>query len=106
MKKEEILEKSRQENKNLDERERDALARAGRIATAVGAFVCTAIILLETLLSDRVHFSTWAVFLAMTGTTLLVKYIKLKKVHELIFALLQLAVAATFFVFFVLDLVR
>ena len=46
MTKEEILEKSRQENKNQDEMERYAMARAGKRACAVGGLVCMAIVVL------------------------------------------------------------
>ena len=106
MTKEEILEKSRQENKNQDEMERDAMARAGKRACAVGGLVCMAIIVLEAIFSDHVSMSTWAVYLSMTGTMLLVKYIRLKKKHELIFGVLELALAAVFFVMFVIGLVR
>ena len=40
MDKEKILEMSRAENKNQDERERAAMARAGQVASAVGGIVC------------------------------------------------------------------
>ena len=106
MTKEEILEKSRQENKKHDEMERDALARAGKLACAVGGLVCMAIIVLEAIFSDRVSMSTWAVYLSMTGTMLLMKYLRLKKKHELVFGVLELALAAVFFVMFVIGLVR
>lgn len=96
MNKDEILEKSRKENKAQDERERLTLAQAGRIATAVGGCVCAVIILLDAVLSDAPSFAAWAVYLSMTGTTLLVKFIKLRKKHELIFGVLQLALAAAF----------
>jgi hypothetical protein len=91
-----ILEKSRKENRNMDEREKDALAKAGQKATAVGGVVCVFIILFEAIVSDFVSFSTWAVYLSMTGTTLLVKYSILRRKHELLFGLLQLALAIIF----------
>ena len=84
MNKDEILEKSRKENEAQDERERLTLAQAGRIATAVGGCVCAVIILLDAVLSDAPSFAAWAVYLSMTGTTLLVKFLKLRKKHELL----------------------
>ena len=44
MDKNEILEKSREENKNQDEREKFAIAKASQKATYVGAFLFTAYI--------------------------------------------------------------
>jgi len=106
MNREEILEKSRQENKNQDEMERDALAKAGQRACAVGGIVCALIIIFEALFVGQVNMSTWAVYLSMTGTMLLVKYTKLKKKHELVFGLMQLALALAFLVMYVIQTVR
>ena len=105
MNREEILEKSRQENKNRDEMEKDALAKAGQKACAVGGLVCAAIIILEAIFAEQVNMSTWAVYLSMTGTMLLVKYLRLKKKHELVFGLIQLVLAAIFLVMYVVRLV-
>ena len=105
MNREEILEKSRKENKNQDEMERDALAKAGQRACAVGGLVCMVIILFEAMFTSQVNFSTWAVYLSMTGTMLMVKYLRLKKKHELIFGMLQLALAAAFLIMYVVRIV-
>ena len=40
MNREEILARSREENKNRDEMERDAFSKAGQRACAVGGLVC------------------------------------------------------------------
>ena len=72
----------------------------------VGGFVCAAVIILEGIFADRVSFSTWAVYLSITGTLLLMKYLRLRRRHELIFGILQLLLAAVFFVMFVIRLVR
>ena len=106
MDRDEILERSRKENKNHDEMERDALAKAGQKACAVGGLVCAAIIILEAFFTHQVNMNTWAVYLSMTGTMLLVKYLHLKKRHELIFGVLQLVLAAVFLVMYVIQLVR
>ena len=106
MNREEILEKSRQENKGRDEMERDVFARAGQTACAVGGIVCALVIILEALFARQVNFSTWAVYLSMTGTMLLMKYRSLKKTHELIFGVCQLVMALMFLVMYVIRLVR
>jgi hypothetical protein len=100
-----ILERSRKENRKMDEREKDALAKAGQRATAVGGVICAFVILFEAIFSDIVSFSTWAVYLSMTGTALLVKYSILRKKHELIFGLLQVILAAIFMVMYMKRMV-
>lgn len=105
MDRDEILEKARNEHKGPDERERFALARAGQVACAVGGMVCGVLILLEGFLARQVTFSTWAVYLSITGTMLLVKFLHLRRKHELVFGLLQLGLAAVFLVLHILRLV-
>ncbi|MBP5618233.1 MAG: hypothetical protein J6X61_03685 [Clostridia bacterium] len=104
MNKDEILERSRRENKNMDERERDALARAGRVASGVGGLVCGVILILEAIFAGQISYAIWAVYLSITGTTLLYKFLRLRRKHELIFGLIELALAAVFLVFYILQL--
>ena len=109
MDKEKILEMSRAENKNQDERERAAMARAGQVASAVGGIVCGLFLVLNAFFrrpGDATTLVAWTVYLSITGTSLLVKYRQLRKKHELIFGLIQLAMALMFFVFYVLTLVK
>ena len=105
MDREEILEKSRQENQRRDEMERDALAKAGQRACAVGGIVCAVVIVLEAIFADAFNMSVWAVYLSMTGTMLLMKYIRLRKRHELVFGAAQLVLAAVFLVMYIIRLV-
>ena len=104
MNKDEILERSRRENRGMDERERDALVRAGRAAGGVGGAVCSVVLILEAIFAERISFAVCAVYLSITGTSLLVKFLRLRRVHELIFGLLELALAATFLVIYILQL--
>lgn len=104
MNRDEILEKSREENQNHDEMERHALAKAGQKACAVGGLVCAAIIIIESVFSEHVNFSTWTVYLSMTGTMLLTKYFLLKKKHELIFGIFQIILAVVFLALYIIRL--
>ncbi len=106
MNRDEILERSREENKNQDEMERHALAKAGQKACAVGGLLCSVLIIFESFFAGHPNFSTWAVYLSMTGTMLLTKYSLLKKKHELVFGLFQIALAVVFFVLYVIRLRR
>ncbi|MCR4949908.1 MAG: DUF6442 family protein [Solobacterium sp.] len=106
MNKEEILEMNRKENRNHDEMEQNTFAKAGLMASVAGGLVCMVIILLEAIFGKGVSFSTWAVYLTMSGTILLMKYRGLGKKHELFFAIAQLALAALFLILFIIGLVK
>ena len=98
MNKKEILEKSRQENKGTDLFERDAMNSASHKAIAVGGLVCMFLSFMDIFLSGSFNYTLWGVYLSMTGTTLLVKYFHLKKIHELIFGIIELLLAIAFIV--------
>ncbi len=95
MKKEEILEASRKENKNIDLAEVEANRYAAGIAGSVGAFICALVSLLASTIADIMLYSPWAIYFSMIGANWLVKAIKLKKKSHWI-------VAALFFVLAVL----
>ncbi len=106
MNKEEILAKSREENKDRDEMELDTQAKAGRAAVAAGGIVCMIIILAEWLLGGHFGFAIWAVYLSMSGTMLLTKYRRLHKKHELYAGGFQVAMAAAFLAAHIISLMR
>lgn len=96
MNKNEILEKSRQENKGRDEFEKYTIDAASSKAVAVGGILCCVIIFIEAFIFNKVSFNMWAVYLAIAGTTLLVKFHYRRKKHELIFGIMELILAAVF----------
>lgn len=96
MNKKEILEKSRQENRGTDLVEQEAVNLAGRKAVAVGGLLCMFISLMDVLLGGHFNYALWGVLLSITGTTLLFKYFHLKKLHELIFGVIELLLAIAF----------
>lgn len=103
MNKDEILEKSRRENKNKDIAEIEVINRASSIATSVGMLVCCLISVLDVLFTDKVNCITWTIYFSMLGTRFLVKYIKLRKKHELFFSLIYLIISIAFFVMYIMD---
>jgi hypothetical protein len=94
MKKEEILEKSRQENKNKDIVELEAINKACGIAIIVGLSVCCVINILSVFLKESMNYESLAIYLSIMGTLFLVKYIKLRRKHELLIAILFLLLSA------------
>lgn len=93
MDKNEILEKSRKENENMDEFEKFALMKAGKWAVAVGGILCVVLYTIEAVFFDVFNLDLWGIFLALSGVNLTVKYAYRKKAHELVFGVLELLAA-------------
>lgn len=107
MDKNEILKKSREENKNRDFVEEAALAKANTIALAVGMMMCGIVSILRALLTEKgTEPAVWAVYMSVLATTMLVKFFKLRRRHELLLGLLYLAFCVIFFVFYLHDLLE
>ena len=105
MTKDEILERSREDNKTRDEMEKNVFFKSGQSAAAVGGFIAALLIIVEEFITNKTNFGIAAILLSMTGTMLLTKYIKLKKKYYLIFSVLELAVAAAFIILHIIQLV-
>lgn len=106
MKKEEILESSRKENKNRDLVELEVTAKAGHIAGLVGITVCVLLALVFRLLMDSYLLCPWVIYFSIISAHNLVKYAKLRRKTDLILSLVYIAMFLLFLVFFVLRLVE
>lgn len=105
MDKEEILAKSRRENKNRDFEEMQVLTWAIGIATRIGLLICCLLSVLEVLFRDRVNTASYTIFFGILATTMLLKYAKLRRKHELLVAVLYLALFVFFFVLHLRSLI-
>ena len=105
MNREEILEKSRQDNIRKDEMESYAIAKAGQMAFSIGGIVCMVVLLVENFISGHVNMSLWTVYLSMRGTSDLVEYQYLKDKKTLRFAVINYVLAIVFFVLGILQLI-
>ncbi len=86
MKKEEILEASRKENKNKDLAVLEAERYAGSIAGRVGATVCCVLSLLSSMIAHMMLYSPWMIYFSIMGTNWLVRAIKLRKKSDWVLA--------------------
>ncbi len=102
MNKDEILAKSREENKGrTDEMELSVIAGGGKAAYFVGMAVCVAILLLNGALrifespnyNPALTFAVWGVWFSMQGAMMMYKYVKIKKKHELALSIFYIAFA-------------
>ena len=97
MDKDEILERSRKEHKDMDLVELEVNNKASMIANLVGVMVCTVLTLIHTIVRESVDTSAWTVMFSILSTIMLVKYVKLRRRHELVVGLLYLVSATCFF---------
>lgn len=99
MDKEEILNKSRQENKGrLDERELAAFGKASRISMFVGGLLCAALIFVSEFVFNmpELALAAWMMFFAMQGSSNIALYKYLKIRSKLIYSVVEIALAVAF----------
>lgn len=104
MDKDEILARSRKENKDRDFVEAEVLAKANSVALSVGTIVCGVLSVLHAIFADTPDFSVWTVLFSMLAATMFIKYVKLRRRHELIIGLLYLGFCVFFFVLYLYKL--
>jgi hypothetical protein len=105
MEKEEILEKSRNENKGSDELELSVLASSGKLAAQIGMLVCCLVAVLQVIFKNTISFESWMIYFSILGTIFTMKYLKLRRRHELLLAILYDGLFVFFTVLFVVRLI-
>lgn len=105
MNKEEILAKSRAENKSMDELEKNVLDKAGKISTQVGLLLCCLIAVLEVIFTGKVSMGSWTIYFGILTTQFLVKYCKLRQKHELLVTIFYCVLFLAFFALFIKGLI-
>ena len=100
MTREEILEKSRKENKGMDERELNAVMRGGSIAKGVGLLLCILVVFLtDTLGGDpSASLGAFAIYWGMYGTDRTYRWWKLRERSDLLLAIGSIAFCIAFVV--------
>jgi len=104
MNKDDILARSRAENKGNDEYEKQVLEKAGRVSGQAGLLMCCIIAIASTMVTGRVNYGYWAIYFAIPSSLLWVKYRYLKKRRELWLAVASTAVGLLCTVLCILDL--
>lgn len=100
MDREEILKKSREENKDRDLVELEVLHRANNIALSVSMLTCALVSVLHAIFQDSPDYAVWIVQFGILSTVMLVKFTKLRRRHELLLGLLYGGFCVCFFVFY------
>lgn len=105
MDKEEILAKSRTENKSMDEYEKSVLDKAGKISVQAGLLLCCLIAILEVIFTGKASMGSWTIYFGMLTTQFLVKYSKLRQKHELLVTAFYGVLFLFFLIFFIKSLI-
>lgn len=105
MNKEEILQKSREENKNKDIVGLAALQQASKIAYTVGLLMCVIICTVQCIVTETINWGCWVVDFSILSTIFLIKYIKLKQKHELMMCIIYIILTAFFMTGFIFSLI-
>ncbi len=99
MNKDEILAKSRKENKDGDEREIQILANASKIGMAIGGVISAIIIFFSRIVDEPLlGLSAWVVYFSMFGSRRLYQFIQTKEKARLLQAVVGIAYGLTCFV--------
>jgi hypothetical protein len=98
MNKEEILEKSREENKNQDIFEKEVLRDAGTIGAIVASILATIFFVIQIFVGGGMNYGLYAVVFSIPTTGFIVKSIRMKRKNEIwaaiIYTILTLALSA------------
>lgn len=105
MEKEEILKQAQQENKGKDIADLDAQRKGAYIAFFVGLFLIIIWDIVEGFMYHHINYGGNMALFAMAFTAFLVKYIKLRKRHELIVCIIYGLGAIAFLTLWILQLV-
>lgn len=88
MNKEEILAKSRDENKSKDVYEQEVLKEAGNAGAITAAIVCAIFFVVQLLVGEGLNYGLWSVIFSMEAACFIVKAVRMKRTHEILIAIL------------------
>ena len=106
MNKEDILAKSRQENKGKpDELEVAAFGKATRTGIYVGGLICMILVIVSRVIDrPELALASWMIYMAMQGASNIVLYKHLKRQEKLISAIICTGLAVVFAVSFAIAI--
>ena len=106
MEKNEILMKAQQENKGKDVADLEAQKKGASIAFMVGGLSFIAIIIVEMIVNNVMHYEIMGGCFLMLATAFYVKFFMLRKRHELVVAICYTLIAIGWLTFWILRLTK
>ena len=106
MTRDEILKKSREENKGVDFADFEAAKNGIKCGWIVAITLSSIFCVIDGMILSRVPFEMLSALLMGLSTLFFVKYYSLRKKHELIIAVFYLASSLCFFVSWIIQIMR
>lgn len=105
MNKDEILAKSRAENKNKDVYEQEVLKQASRSAVVVQMVLATILFVTQIFVGGGINWGLWAIVFSASITINWIKYIKLHRKYELVIAIAYTILVSVMFGYHIYNLI-
>ena len=104
MDRDEILAKSRAENRNRDVYEQDVMVRASRVAVLVQMALAGVFLAAQLVTGQEMDWGLWAVVYSANMTVAWARYIRLRSPHGLMIAIAHTLLVAAASVFHIMSL--
>lgn len=104
MTKEEILQKSREDNGGKDIEDLEIQKMAATTGYYSCAILCALVSIVSYVLTKRVSVQCWMIFFGMLSVAFFTKFFKMKKKHELVVAICYLIIFILLTVKFIFEL--
>lgn len=97
MNKEEVLSKSRKENKKGDERDIQIITNASKVGMTIGGILAVILATISSIIdeSPSMGFTAWAIYFSMIGSSDIYQYIKTKNKGSLIGGIITIIACIT-----------
>ena len=105
MNKDEILAKSRAENKNKDVYEQEVLKQASRSAVVVQMVLATILFVTQIFVGGVINWGLWAIVFSASMTINWIKYIKLHRKYELVISIAYTILVSVMFGYHIYNLI-
>ena len=105
MDRDDILARSRAENRGTDAYERQVLEKAGKLSAQVGMLVCCLIAAASVAAAGRVNNACWVIYFSIHASLFWTKYRYTKVRHELLLAVVSTAVGLLFLGLFIREMI-
>ena len=105
MNREEVLAKSREENGNKDIYEQEVLKVASRYAVLAQMILATVFFIIQIIVGKGINWGLYALVYSSSMVTCWVKYIKLRRNHELAVAILYTMLVFVMSGFYIYNLI-
>lgn len=105
MNKDEILEKSRRENKNQDIYEKEVIKSSNNIGVVVAAILAAVFFIMQVLLGEGQNYGLYAILFSIPACNFVMKAIRLKRKHEIALAVFYVFATIAFSIAHIYELI-